>query len=86
VLGNAAEPGRQARLRLEALGLLPGHQEDFVADVVQQVGVGQAAAQEAAQGRGIAVVEGVERLGLAGGHLAQELQLLGGADGRGGSG
>jgi hypothetical protein len=38
--------------------------------------VGQTVAQEAAQGRGIAVIEGVERLGLAGSHLAEELQLL----------
>ena len=86
MLGNAAEPGRQARLRLEAGGLLPGHQEDVVADVVHQVGVGQAAAQEAAQGWGIAVVEDVEGLGLAGCHLTQELQLLGRADVRRDSG
>jgi hypothetical protein len=77
VPGNATEPGRQARLRLETLGVLPGHQEDIVTDLIHQVGVGQATPQEAAQVWGIALVEGIKRLWLAGSHLAQELQLLG---------
>ena len=42
--------------------------------------------RKAAQVRGIAVVEDVEGLGLAGCHLTQELQLLGRADVRRDSG
>ena len=75
--GDREQPGPQAAaLRVEAVGALPGLEEDLLLDVLGRGTVAEHALQRAEDRASVEVVEGAQRLGVAARQAAREAPLF----------